>query len=83
MTAPLLTVSVKGPNRQEFNGLATSVTSLNKKGKFDILPFHANFITLIKEYLIIRQMDKKKITFPLETGIIKVEGDKVNVVIGV
>ncbi len=83
MDPKLLTVSVKGANRQEFQGLATSVTSLNNKGKFDVLPYHANFITLIKDYVIIQQQDKKQITFPLSTGIIKVQGDKVHVIIGV
>ena len=83
MDTKFLTVSVKGPNREEFDGLATSVTSLNNKGKFDVLPYHANFITLIKDFVIIQQQDKKQITFTLQTGIIKVQGDKVNVIIGV
>ena len=79
----LLSVTVKGPIKQEFQGEAISVTSLNKVGKFDVLPFHANFITLIREYVIIEQQDKKKITFPLQSGIMKVFEDKVNILIGV
>lgn len=79
----LLSVTVKGPNKQEFEGEAVSVTSLNKVGKFDVLPYHTNFISLIHEYVIIEQKGKKKITFPLETGIMKVFEDKVNILIGV
>ena len=79
----LLTVTVKGPKNEEFNGSALSITSINKKGKFDILPYHASFITLIKDYVIIQQPDKKEITFPLTNGIIKVYEDKVNILIGV
>lgn len=83
MTDHLLSVTVKGPSKQEFKGEAVSVTSLNKKGKFDVLPFHINFISLIKEYVIIIQKDKKKITFPLQSGIMKVYEDNVNILIGV
>lgn len=78
-----LTVTVKGPKNEEFNGVAISVTSTNKKGKFDILPHHASFITLIKDYIIIQQPDHKQITLPLTNGIIKAYEDKVNVLIGV
>lgn len=79
----LLTVTVKNTKSELFNGRAFSITSVNKKGKFDILPFHINFITLIKEYIIIREENKKEITFPLDSGILKVNEDKVKVLIGV
>lgn len=83
MTVPLLKVSVKGANKQEFNGEAISVTSYNKVGKFDVLAYHTNFISLIKEYIIIQQKDKKKITFPIQSGIMKVYEDNVKILIGV
>ena len=83
MDIRLLTVTVKGPKNEEFNGKASAVSSVNKKGKFDVLPYHANFITLIKDYIIIRQADKKQITFPIVNGIIKVYEDKVNILIGI
>ncbi len=81
--ASLLTVSVKGPKNELFNGEAISITSVNKKGKFDILPFHINFISLISDYVIIREENKKEITFPLEKGVLRVYGDKVNILIGI
>lgn len=83
MNTNLLTVTVKGTKSELFKGNALSVTSINKRGKFDILPFHANFITLIKEYVVIREQNKKEVTFPLESGIIRVYEDKVNILIGV
>jgi len=82
MDNKLLNVNVKGPKREEFKGKAISVTSVNKKGKFDILAYHANFITLIKEYVVIQKEDKKQITFPLKTGIIKVHEDTVHILLG-
>ncbi len=83
MSDRLLSVTVTGPKRQEFKGMAYAVTSINKDGKFDILPYHTNFITIIKDYVIVQQENKKQITFPLDSGIIKVYEDKVNILIGV
>lgn len=79
----LLTVSVKGPKNELFTGTALSVTSINKKGKFDVLPYHANFISLIRDYVIIREQNKKEITLPLETGVMRVFEDKVNILVGI
>lgn len=79
----LLTVSVKGPKSELYSGLAHSVTSINKKGKFDVLAYHISFISLIKDYVIIRGENKKQVTFPLQTGVIRVYEDKVNILIGI
>jgi F0F1-type ATP synthase, epsilon subunit (mitochondrial delta subunit) len=62
----LLTVSVKGPKSELYSGKAHSVTSINKKGKFDVLPYHISFISLIKDYVIIREETKKKLPFLLK-----------------
>lgn len=78
-----LTVSVKGPKNELFSGSALSVTSVNNKGKFDVLPFHINFISLIRDYVIIREQGKKEITLPLTTGVMRVFEDKVNILIGI
>jgi F0F1-type ATP synthase epsilon subunit len=78
-----LTVTVKSTKKEEFNGLARSITSTNYKGKFDILPYHTNFITLIKEFIIIREQNNKELTMPIQSGIIRVYEDKVNILIGV
>jgi F0F1-type ATP synthase epsilon subunit len=79
----LITVSVKGPKSELFSGTALSVTSVNKKGKFDVLAYHINFISLIRDYVIIREQGKKEITLPLTTGVMKVSEDKVNILIGI
>ncbi len=58
-------LSVKSRTKKYFEGQVKSVTAVNDTGEFDILPMHANFITLIKNFII---MDKglpseKKIEF--------------------
>lgn len=66
-----LQVKVQNPRQILFNGEALSVSSADRKGKFDILPEHANFIALIdKKPIEIVQTNKEKITFNVNTAIV-------------
>jgi F0F1-type ATP synthase epsilon subunit len=52
-------VTIRTPDSLVWQGRALSVSSANNKGVFDILPEHANLITLI---------DNQPITISTETG---------------
>ena len=52
MTDKLLSVEIKSPEKEVWKGTAKSVSSINSAGPFDILPFHANFITIIENQAI-------------------------------
>lgn len=65
-----------------FKGEATVVSSENRLGKFDILPKHTNFITLIYNSLTIHFLDKKELTYQFERGVVEVSENKVNVFLG-
>ena len=56
-----LYLSVKSPTKIHFEGQANAVSSVNDKGKFDVLAYHENFISLIQETLIIIKENKEKI----------------------
>jgi F0F1-type ATP synthase epsilon subunit len=75
----LLNVRVLTPKKIIFKAEATSVSSTNSAGKFDILPEHANFITIIEDQdLIIKALNKfKKFHFPL--AIIYTKNNTVNI----
>lgn len=62
---------------------AKSVTSYSDKGAFDILPQHANFITLIKKSITIVYSDGKKEVFPIENGVMKVASNEVYIYVGI
>jgi F0F1-type ATP synthase epsilon subunit len=79
----ILTVNIKRPDRVEFTGVAKAVTSSNMRGTFDVLPFHSNFISLIKEKVTIHFEDKEPMTYSLQSGIIKVTENTVTVLIGI
>jgi F0F1-type ATP synthase epsilon subunit len=66
----ILQVRVLSPKKMIFLGQAESVTSTNTTGKFDILPQHANFITLIKNSpIVIINKQKQKVEFTFNLAI--------------
>lgn len=66
-----------------FEGDVANVSSSNKKGIFDILDHHANFIALIGEQLIVRNLDGSKKEYPIDSGIVKVVANDVKIYLGV
>ncbi len=82
---PLLEVKVfcsPAIEREPFRGKAEAVSSQNRLGKFDILPQHTNFITLIFEELTIHTPEKKKITYQFKRGVLEVSENQVRVFLG-
>ncbi len=65
-----------------YNDQAASVSSRNDNGRFDILPFHTNFITIVKEFILIQQnpIDKKEII--IKNGIMRVYENNVQIFVG-
>ncbi len=76
---PLLDVTIQTREDRVYKGQAQSVTSLNKTGRFDILPYHANFISLIEKYVILQEKDGSKKQFEIGIGVIRVEEDSVHI----
>lgn len=81
--AETLFVTVRTRQNVLFEGEAKALTSYNERGVFDILPAHANFITLVTQALIIYTREGVKREFPIEKGILEVEEDKVVIYLGV
>lgn len=62
-----------------WKGVATSVSSKNSVGPFDILAEHENFVTMIEnEPIVVRSGDKEK-TFQYEDAVISVYNKKVTI----
>ncbi len=70
-------------DKDTFAGEATAVSSENGLGKFDILPQHINFITLIFKELTIHTKEKEKVSYQFERGVLEVQRNKVNIFLGV
>ena len=55
-----LNIQVAGPEKVLWEGTAFAVSSKNSQGKFDILPHHASFLTIVEDQpLKISDSDKK------------------------
>jgi len=66
-----------------FRGTVTSLTSVNAKGEFDILPRHQNFISVIKDKVVLRPVEGKPVQYTISHGIIHVVANEVKLFLGI
>jgi len=78
---PTITVIIRNREKILYNGTPFAVTSINEKGIFDILPLHENFISTIKDKVIIHQTPKENQEIQIQNGIVRVYKDKVYIYI--
>jgi F0F1-type ATP synthase epsilon subunit len=84
--SPQLSVTIRWSpvaGQENFVGSAAAVSSENKIGRFDILPEHTNFISLIFNKLTIHTLDKKKIDYLFKRGVLEVSENQVRVFLGI
>lgn len=74
-----LTVIMRSKDQILFNGHAFAVSSINEKGVFDILSQHENFISILKEKVIIHLTPKQMQEIQIENGVLRVFKDKVQI----
>ena len=79
----ILTVKIRSPESTLFDGEAKSVSSINEKGRFDVLPQHAHFISLIRDLLVIYDQQDKLKTIKIDSGVMRVLDNKVDVFLGI
>lgn len=78
-----LAVFIRSRKKTFYDGPAYSVTSYNDKGIFDVLPQHSNFISLIKDRIVVRDVQNKKQEFKIESGVMRVNQNDVDVFLDV
>lgn len=59
-----------------------ALTSINEEGKFDILPMHSNFISIVKDYVILYERSGSKKEFKLKRGVIRLKDNQISMFIG-
>ena len=75
----IIHVLVKNRKETLFEGPAKSVSSFNEKGVFDILPSHANFISLIKDRIYIVKENDELVDLQINSGVLRVSLDAVEI----
>ncbi len=78
-----LQVTLMDIEKMLFKGVARSVSSVNDKGTFDILPLHSNFITLIKQKVDIQDRAGKHQSFPISNGVLICKQNEVKIYLGI
>lgn len=75
-----LHVRIISPQSIILDTQAASVSSKNAQGPFDILPQHANFISIIENSpIVVRVPSQKPLTFNFPLAIVMVTANQVNI----
>ena len=75
-----LKVRISKATKIVWEGEATAVSSKNADGPFDVLPMHANFLTLIHEDpIVIRYVDGGSETYQFTQAVMYVRDNEVRI----
>ena len=76
-------ISIRTRRKILFEGPVFSVTSFNSMGEFSVLPQHANFVSLVKDSVVLDKGTPRERVFELERGLLNVDGEKVSLYVGI
>lgn len=76
-TSGKLTVIARAPFEIHFEGDAVALSATNKVGRFDILPGHADFFSILSPGEIVIDTEEESKSFPISNGIITVRDNNV------
>ena len=75
----LLKVKISTPTDVLWEGEASSVSSINSQGPFDILPQHANFATLVQGEPISVRADQRERQYSFKNAVIHTSSSSVRI----
>ena len=78
-TDKAIVVDIRNRKEQFFKGEAKTVSSVNDTGEFDVLSKHANFVTLIRGYVIIDKGLPSEKKFDIDSGVLATKTDSVDI----
>ncbi|MCA9397972.1 hypothetical protein KC573_04015 [candidate division WWE3 bacterium] len=76
---PQLQVKIRSRDQVLYDGTAIAITSKNNKGSFDVLPQHANFISLITDSIVVHINEEKEKSFEIAKGLLKTMNNTVDI----
>jgi F0F1-type ATP synthase epsilon subunit len=72
-----MSVIARAPFHVYYEGPADSVSALNKVGKFDILPGHADFFSMLDPGEVVIGTPTDQVVFTIHNGIVTVRDNEV------
>lgn len=82
MNEPKIHLIIKDKGKIYYEGDIFALSTYNERGLFDVLPYHENFISLIKNKIILHNNGRAK-EMKIDYGLLKTDGNKVSVYLGV
>lgn len=79
---PKIHLTIKSREKTLFDDETYGVSSINDVGPFDVLPMHENFISLIREKIIIHDKTTDK-EMKIENGLLRANNNQVSIFLGV
>ena len=79
MANPPIDLTIRTREDVLFQGEVSAVSSINEKGRFDVLPFHASFISLIQQKIVIHERNYIQREILIGVGIMHVADNHVKV----
>ncbi|OGH13352.1 MAG: hypothetical protein A3H50_02935 [Candidatus Levybacteria bacterium RIFCSPLOWO2_02_FULL_37_10] len=79
---PLILLKIQTKQGISFNDRVRAITSFNEKGIFDVLPQHENFISVIKDKIIIHTEDGGDKEMKIDNGVLKVYENEAHIFLG-
>jgi F0F1-type ATP synthase epsilon subunit len=76
-------VKIQSREKIIFEANVLSLTSYNEKGKFDVLPMHSNFISLIIKEIVIKDMQSLEKRFDIDVALMRVVSNSVEIYLGI
>lgn len=66
-----------------FEGNVLAMSSVNDSGPFDVLPQHANFISLVQQYIRILDENNRNHEIAVDNGVLRVRENRAVAYLGV
>lgn len=76
-------VKVRDTENVVFEGDVERISSVNEVGPFDIYPMHANFISIVRNELILYNNKEKVKELKFEQAVMKVKKDVAQIFLGI
>lgn len=76
-------VKIRDTENIIFEGEVERISSFNEVGPFDIYPMHANFISIIRQELVLYDNHEKVKELKFEQAVMKVKQDSANIFLGI
>lgn len=83
MPEELFNLSISSREGMVYEGKVKSITSYNNKGKFDILAYHANFISLISKEIIYIDISDAEHRIDIDSALLRLRDMNVEIYLGV